>query len=136
MLLNYISTRSLNICKHWDKNEFGNHFRIFSSRMIQSAESELTLLYILSREVMKPIMLFQEMLKAVSKLNSHALSFFLYFFTTAPLTLLFWMCNVHMILKFSLFFFNEGDFKHTFLFLHFLLRFSFKRFWNSLDLQI
>ena len=46
LLLNYSSIRSLNICKHRDLNEFGNHFRMSSARMVHSAESLWTVLYL------------------------------------------------------------------------------------------
>ena len=47
MLLNYSSIRLLYICKQRDSNEFQNHFRIFSARMVRSAES--VLLWVLPR---------------------------------------------------------------------------------------
>ena len=48
MLLNCSSIRSLNICKHRDSNEIGNHFHIFNARMVQSAESAWTVLHEIS----------------------------------------------------------------------------------------
>ena len=45
----YSSTRSLNICKHREANESGNHFRIFSAKKVQSAESVRTVLHYLQQ---------------------------------------------------------------------------------------
>ena len=46
LLLKYSTIMLLNICKQKDSYEFGNHFRILSARMVQSAESAWTVLYL------------------------------------------------------------------------------------------